>query len=325
VKVNDAIILREFSFVPVIFVVINMLDVAEGENQNLTGIQWSHATNSQHELDEVLKSIIISSFSWRTLQQIYQFTGKTISMIEADIIYGHLRSHQSGEELLPVMGHPPLTDSDISLQDFMLRILEFNKNSSKDEQKGVKLDFKSTDVYVKSLPLLKTLWSRMDFPVWINADILSGPVNNILTKPVDADVFFQGSKDFTNVVLSPGWTTKWSEKAATDDDDDGHYTIDQVNEMIDAIKRNEIRNGLTFPIRAGIAGGSLTQLSHLFDSLKDSNHVTFTIWSSADDYVDVEKLRELIFHFGVDRVYIDVPKKLYEQLRLDLQVNHSPA
>ena len=46
--------------------------------------------------------------------------------------------------------------------------------------------------------------------------------------------------------------------------------------------------------------------------------VTFTIWSSESDNVNVEKLRKMIFHFGLDKIYVDVPSKLSSQLRLDV-------
>jgi Uncharacterized conserved protein (DUF2181) len=62
--------------------------------------------------------------------------------------------------MLPVMGHPPATTSDITLENFLNDILNFNKvNPSK--QKGVKLDFKSIEVFEGSLPLLRSLWASV--------------------------------------------------------------------------------------------------------------------------------------------------------------------
>ena len=153
-------------------------------------------------------------------------------------------------------------------------------------------------------------------PVWINADIYRGPLNNTLTMPVDADVFFQGTKSLPNATLSTGWTTRWGSNFT-----EGVYTTEQVTQMIDGIKKHDIKNPLTFPVRAGIASQSISTLSRLYDALKDSNDVTFTIWSSENDNVDVENLRKMIFHFGLDRVYVDVPEALSEKLRLDLDPN----
>ena len=88
--------------------------------------------------------------------------------------------------------------------------------------------------------------------------------------------------------------------------------------MLNAIKDSNVSNEITFPIRAGIAAQSITQLDHLYNSLKDTNICTFTIWSSATDYVDAVKLCNLIHHFGFEKMYMDVPEVLSS--RLDLSV-----
>lgn len=238
-------------------------------------------------------------------------------MIEADIVFGTLIDDLD-QVMQPIMAHPPSITSDISLKSFLNQILDFNTNHTKEEQKGVKLDFKSTDVYQNSLPMLIELWDTMDYPVWINADIYRGPLNNVLTTPVDAQVFFEGIKNLPNATLSTGWTTRWGSNFT-----EGSYTGEQVDEMIDGLKTNNVKNSVTFPVRAGIAAQSITQLDRLYKSLNDSNPVTFTIWSSADDAVDVEKLREMIFHFGIDKIYVDVPDALSDKLRLDIDPNNS--
>jgi Uncharacterized conserved protein (DUF2181) len=153
----------------------------------------------------------------------------------------------------------------------------------------------------------------MTYPVWINADIVRGPVNNFVTIPVNPIAFLRGCKDFPGVTLSVGWTTLWGANYS-----EGSYTDNQVQTMITTLESNNV-NGhpITFPIRAGIAANSLQTLSKLYEATNQTNPTTFTIWSSADDAVDVEKLRNVIFHFGLDKVYVDVPDKLKSQLRLD--------
>lgn len=233
-------------------------------------------------------------------------------MIEADIVYGRLINDTSNV-LQPIMAHPPSLTSDITLKSFLTQVLSFNNMVTKQKQKGVKLDFKSTDVFENSLPMLIELWDTMNYPVWINADIYRGPLNNILTTPVDAQIFFNGSKSLPNATLSTGWTTLWGANYT-----EGSYTMNQVNEMIEGIKSSGVKNPITFPVRAGIAAQSITQLEHLYNSLNETNLVTFTIWSSITDFVDVEKLRKMIFHFGVDKVYVDVDEELSKKLRLDV-------
>lgn len=159
----------------------------------------------------------------------------------------------------------------------------------------------------------------MKFPVWINADIISGPVNNTQTEPVDPDRFFSGCQKLANSTLSIGWTTRWGSNFT-----DGSYTPEQITKMVAAIRNNGMDSGyhpITFPIRAGIAAQSLTNLQALIKTINASSHPTFTIWSSPNDTVNIDRLRELIFAIGLDKVYIDVPDDVFN--RLDL--NNAPG
>lgn len=89
--------------------------------------------------------------------------------------------------------------------------------------------------------------------------------------------------------------------------------------MIKSIEKNKnstAAHPITFPVRAGIAAQSESSLQHLYDTVSKTNKVTFTIWSGNDDSVDVKQLQALILSFGVDKVYVDVPKTLKEKLNL---------
>ncbi|XP_063914706.1 protein FAM151B isoform X2 [Zophobas morio] len=250
---------------------------------NLTKITWAHAVNSQTYLKNALNS--------------------SVMMLEADVIYGKING--SGESI-PIMGHPPAIQSDLSLEDFLTTTYNFNKDeNNRDVRKGVKLDFKSTEVFTKSIDLIKQLYNSIDYPIWINADIINGPLN-ATTVPVDANTFLADAKVFNNSVLSLGWTT-------TKPSDNNRYTDEQINKMVDAIKGNDVKQDITFAVRAGIAAQSLDQMKLLKDEV---NNCTLTIWSSEGDNVDVPKLRDLIFEYGIKRVYVDVPKDLYDRLDL---------
>lgn len=247
---------------------------------------------------------------------ILSFAPGTVQFIEADIILGSLIDDDS-HALQPVMGHPPNTVSDITLESFLSQVLAHNRqhsSSSSNATKGVKLDFKSIEVFRGSLAMLQSLWPAMDFPVWINADILAGPVWNTETTPVDPRRFFDGAKQLPGAVLSIGWTTLWSR-----DHREGNYTGAQIAGMLAAIEVNNItlaRHPITFPVRAGIAANSTGVLNELLGAVNKTNECTLTVWSSPDDYVDVDALRRLIFSVGLDRVYVDVPAEL--SARLDL-------
>lgn len=274
---------------------MNVIDSADLHNsKNLTEITWAHAVDSQTFLTDVLQG--------------------DINFIEADILLGFLENDPNKQNEIPIMAHPPATTSDLSLEDFLTQIQDYNTAVEPSKVKGVKLDFKSIGALERSIEIIGKSYDMQKFPTWINADILPGPVNNTETVPVDPKRFFDAVKQLGPAVLSIGWTTKWSESST-----DGQYTEAHVSEMLNVVKENRIDEAasvITFPVRAGITAHSLESLDLLYCSLKETNLVTFTIWSSAKDAVDVESLRKFIFHMGLDKVYVDVPDELKEQLRL---------
>lgn len=84
-----------------------------------------------------------------------------IQFIEADIVLGTLTTAPN-DPPQPIMAHPPADTSDISLDQFLTQINEFNKAEKEiQKRKGVKLDFKSIDVFNGSLNLLRTLWEEV--------------------------------------------------------------------------------------------------------------------------------------------------------------------
>lgn len=163
----------------------------------------------------------------------------------------------------------------------------------------------------------------MTYPVWLNADIVSGPVNQNKTIPVDPKRFLKGSSLFSKAVLSIGWTTEWKGEY-----NNGSYTAENIQAMLGAITENGVTNtgqSITFPVRAGIAANSEYNLQDLLRKINKTNKSTLTIWSSPNDYVNVGNLRKLIYNFGTDRIYLDVPKELSLQLNLQNNVLKSSS
>lgn len=69
-------------------------------------------------------------------------------MIEADV--------SLGSSNVPIMAHPPNKTSDLTLEQFLGRVGDYNKKSkNKDDWKGVKLDFKAMDALEGSVAFLK--------------------------------------------------------------------------------------------------------------------------------------------------------------------------
>lgn len=80
-------------------------------------------------------------------------------MIEADIVLGTLTNTTSNESI-PIMGHPPADTSDLSLEQFLDRVLTYN---SKTARKGIKLDFKTIEVFSASISILENIYSKVSF------------------------------------------------------------------------------------------------------------------------------------------------------------------
>lgn len=148
----------------------------------------------------------------------------------------------------------------------------------------------------------------MSYPVWINADIIPGPVN-ATTIPINPERFLKNTKTFSKSILSIGWTTNYGPDFAP-----AVYTDEQIQKMLDTIKKNSVTQTITFPVRAGIAAETNLGMKKLLNSVPNS---TLTIWSSVGDAVNVEKLRNLIRNVGMDKVYVDVPEDLRNKLHLD--------
>lgn len=151
----------------------------------------------------------------------------------------------------------------------------------------------------------------MTYPVWINADILAGPVDSQVI-PVLADEFLTKCRSLPNATLSIGWTTKWGPDFVA-----GAYSEQHIADMVSAFDRNQMnatKHNITFPVRAGIAAQSEQPLKHLLAHVAKTNPATLTIWSSPNDAVNVTDLNKVIRSIGVDRIYVDVPDELFKQL-----------
>ncbi|XP_046388576.1 protein FAM151B isoform X2 [Ischnura elegans] len=252
---------------------------------DLTKVTWAHAVNSMALLMEALEG--------------------NVMMLEADVVLGTLVD--SPEDILPIMGHPPANTSDISLEQFLDHIVE--KRS-----KGIKLDFKTTEAFKASLPVLGKFKDKMTFPVWLNADILQGPVESEKT-PVDADAFLYACRTiFPQVTLSVGWTTLYGSDAdyVPPKNSPPAYSQRHVLDMLDALRMNSVSQPVTFPVRAGLAANSPDPMIELIGS--ESNGNTLTIWSAKDDPVNVPALKSLMDRIGRKRIYVDVPEPLERQL-----------
>ncbi|NXG52680.1 F151B protein, partial [Psilopogon haemacephalus] len=167
----------------------------------------------------------------------------------------------------PVMAHPPETDSDITLQEWLEEIVNTDK--------GIKLDFKSLEAVKPSLKLLENLKQHLRQPVWINADILPGP--NGSSAAVHAKRFL----DTTVFVVGYDWA--------------------MVTEMAQIC--SSLSQPVTFPVRAALVPQSISELCWL---MQQSERYSLTVWTGREDVYSVEDLLYIRENFSKNRVYYDI-------------------
>ncbi|KAM6930839.1 protein FAM151B [Xenentodon cancila] len=242
--------------------------------RDAAALTWAHAVNSRSRLAHAL-------------------AGPT-HMIEADII---MRGCDPKE---PIMAHPPDTDSDITLREWLEGV--------KAHDMGIKLDFKSLEAVSPSLVLLEQVLGDTNRPVWINADIVGGPGGR--ATPLEPQAFLCAAAALpTHTVLSLGWTTGWTAGSCNPG-----YSWDMVHVMEE--KCRNLEHPVTFPVRAALMARSFSQLSWL---LQQSHRYTLTVWTGQDDEVAPDDLLPYRKSFDVSRIYCDLPDCLRAELGVTSQ------
>uniref|UniRef100_A0A8U7NRJ3 Family with sequence similarity 151 member B n=1 Tax=Corvus moneduloides TaxID=1196302 RepID=A0A8U7NRJ3_CORMO len=160
-----------------------------------------------------------------------------VHMVEADVL---LRGGRGD----PILAHPPDTDSDITLQEWLAEMVSTNK--------GIKLDFKSLGAVGPSLELLSRLRRALERPVWLNGDVLPGPRGG--RPPLDARAFLAAvASSCPAATLSLGWTTGCHRGQG--------YAWPMVQEMSRLCQ--PLSQPVTFAVRAALVPSSVPQLQWL--------------------------------------------------------------
>ncbi|NXV35949.1 F151B protein, partial [Rissa tridactyla] len=185
----------------------------------------------------------------------------------------------------PIMAHPPETDSDNTLQEWLKEVVDTNK--------GIKLDFKSLEAVRPSLELLEQVEQQLRRPVWINADILPGPNGN--SAVVDAKGFLDTvTSFFPNVTLSLGILFNQMVFIVG-------YDWVMVKEMAQIC--STLSQPVTFPVRAALVRQSISELCWL---IQQSDRYSLTVWTGKEDVYSVEDLLYIRENFDKSRVYYDI-------------------
>ncbi|GFT28320.1 protein FAM151A [Nephila pilipes] len=276
----------EFVFFGAVYGTDTKMMAAQGVtfSSDASEVTWSHAVNSRAELERELN-------------------GPT-NFLEADVSLGLLTGNEFGT-MIPIMAHPPDTFSDISLEMWIDTVI--NRNTGK----GIKLDFKSVNAVEPSLTILQKHSEKMNSSLWLNADILYGPIH-ASNVPVKSDLFLLFCHQyFPTAVHSVGWTTNWYSSFPQET---WHYEWMHVRKMADVIRCFGYENhypSFTFPVRGIFASRSIRQLEWLLGVVPGS---FLTIWTAKDDPLDIDDLKQIRSSFPIDKVYYDVPEDLHKEL-----------
>ncbi|NWZ11467.1 F151B protein, partial [Agelaius phoeniceus] len=190
----------------------------------------------------------------------------------------------------PILAHPPDTDSDITLQEWLAQMGSTNK--------GIKLDFKSLAAVGPSLELLGQAGQSLDRPVWLNGDILPGPCGSCA--PLDARAFLSAvTSSCPHATLSLGWTTGCHRGQVLCVSPGYEWPV--VQEMWRLCRA--LSQPVTFAVRAALVPGSLQQLQWL---LQQCHRYSLTVWTGKEDVYSVEDLLLIRENFDKSRVYYDI-------------------
>ncbi|NWW54688.1 F151B protein, partial [Pedionomus torquatus] len=181
----------------------------------------------------------------------------------------------------PIMAHPPETDSDITLQEWLQEIVGTDK--------GIKLDFKSLEAVRPSLELLDNMKQHLRQPVWINADILPGP--NGKSAVVDAKGGLLCL--YRDCICEEFFLIKWGFFVG--------YDWVMVKEMAQVC--SGLSQPVTFPVRAALVRQSISELCWL---MQQSDRYSLTVWTGKEDVYSVEDLLHIRESCDKSRVYYDI-------------------
>lgn len=233
-------------------------------------ITWAHAVNSKKKLDAALRD-------------------ENVMMLEADVIMDPVNN-------IPIMAHPPDNTSDLTLKLFVNTVLD----QSEDQKKGIKLDFKETQVLNASKEILQeALKGREKIPpIILNADILRGPNTDVnSTVDVDGEQFLNTFDSLKQAVLSPGWTTDYIGKNSTG------YSRNNTDEMVSLLKQSAVDQHITFPVRASLIPLNPKQMHLLLGQFQKKGSIT--VWTKATDTYNPKDLGFLRLY--KKQVFYDLP------------------
>ncbi|PAA50821.1 hypothetical protein BOX15_Mlig032811g1 [Macrostomum lignano] len=255
-----------------------------------TKITWSHATNSKKLLHDALNG------------------PNRVMVLESDVLMKGAGTSQ--QELLPIMAHPPDTDSDLTFDEYLATVAASNSTV------GIKLDFKAIEVVELCLQRVARVADRLPGPVIVNADILRGPGAPADKEPIDHRRFLRFHSELTpRALLSVGWTTGYSARDIGNRRYGWEHVVpmwELVTSMREKSSSASAPSAVTFPVRASLLSDSLAQLCWLVEACDAGGGATasLTVWMAkapGEPQPEAAVLRRYRTELGSRRLFVDLP------------------
>ena len=220
------------------------------------------------------------------------FCADNTMMLETDIILRGIGTENQTD--IPVHAHPPATDSDVTLVEWLDR-------ATQEPDVGMKLDIKYIEALEPSMKIISEKAHQLHAPLWMNADIVAGP--NSPKDPVSPREFIDTcNRHFPLTTMSLGFTTAWNDDGSSTEN---MYTWQMIFDILQYTF--PLQQPVTFPMRAMWCVRSWSKFTWLLGLKED---FSITIWSGSSDEVDVTGLLNLRFHGDTKRIYYDLPDPL---------------
>ncbi|KAL3869513.1 hypothetical protein ACJMK2_042184 [Sinanodonta woodiana] len=231
-------------------------------------IRWAHGVNTKQALERALESA-------------------EINMVEGDVM---LKGQGTTiKALIPVMAHPPATDGEMTLEEWLNRVLLTPR-------KGFKLDFQTMDSVEVSLQMLHDMKDKIKVPVWLHADVHQGPHGG--PPNVEAIRFIRTiQRLFPDCTISLGWTSGFH----TDLSQSG-YTWEMMFDMYYFVNKYSLERKVVFSVRSAFISNSVPQLKWLIDNTGGS----ILVWHSPENIPHVGDLMYIAYKFPPPQTFFDL-------------------
>lgn len=250
------------------FSLIEYFPDAKGDGLCVT---WAHAVNSKAKLDAALRGPAM--------------------MLEADVSMACNSPYP-----LPVMAQPPDSASDMTLEEWLYTAVCHNN-------KGIKLDFKCTEVVEPACRILDKIAVKFNGPIILNADILPGP-GNPSNLPIDLWTFLILCRArFPNSILSIGWTAE----VISDSSQKLGYTEEMIDRMIGLVKEYRLTQPVMFPVCASHLKYSVPEIESLLFQVPNGS---LTVWTAKGHPINIDDLLAIRKAFHISYVFYDLPNEL---------------